>query len=369
MKRIKVLSIAASLRIGGAEKVAADIGFRADSQKYIVHYVVFGDEIGAYEPELEAHGCKIFHLPPPSDSYRAYLSGLKRLIHTYHYDAIHAHTMFNIGWAMLAGKLHGVPVRVSHAHSALEEHRSLKVRLYESAMRFLILTCATDYIACGVKAGHRLYGRKAFEKKGTLILNGIDTQVFAFDEQRRNTFRNELGLDDRFIIGHAGHLAAVKNQSFLLSLMPEILKRQSQAYLLLLGEGEDRSMLEQKIHDLHLEGHVRMTGNVRNVPDYLNAMDVCAFPSLYEGMPLSIIEVQSNGLPCVISDRVPKDVFLTDLLRPLPLNDQLAWVDVICSAKRETSEKYAAQMRQSGFDTDTAMQKIYAIYEKGRQCD
>ena len=155
IEKNKVLLIAASLRIGGAEKVAADIGFRADPQRYIVHYVVFGDEIGAYEPELEAHGCKIFHLPPPSDSYRAYLSGLKRLIRTYHYDVIHAHTMFNIGWAMLAGKLYGVPVRISHAHSALEEHCSMKVRLYEAVMRFLILTCATDYIACGVKAGHR----------------------------------------------------------------------------------------------------------------------------------------------------------------------------------------------------------------------
>ena len=118
-----------------------------------------------------------------------------------------------------------------------------------------------------------------------------------------------------------------------------------------------------------MEDHVRMTGNVRNVPDYLNAMDVFAFPSLYEGMPLSIIEVQSNGLPCVISDQVPKDVFLTVLLRPLPLNDQSAWVDAICGAKREAPEKYAAQMRQSGFDTDAAMQKVYAIYEKGRQCD
>lgn len=369
MEKIKVLLVAASLRIGGAEKVAADIGFRADPQKYIVHYVVFGDEIGAYEPGLEAHGCKIFHLLAPSNSYRAYLNNLKKLILTYHYDVIHVHTMFNIGWAMLAGKLYGVPVRVSHAHSALEEHRNLKVRLYEAAMRFLILTCATNYIACGVKAGQRLYGRKAFEKKGTLILNGIDTQGFAFDEQRRSTFRKELGLDDKFIIGHAGHLAAVKNQSFLLGLMPEILKRQPQAYLLLLGEGEDRPILEQKIHELHLEDHVRMTGNVCNVPDYLNAMDVFAFPSLYEGMPLSIIEVQSNGLPCVISDRVPKDVFLTDLLRPLPLNDPSEWVDAICPAKRELPEKYAAQMRQSGFDTDTAMQKVYAIYEKGQQCD
>ena len=364
-----VLIIAGSLRIGGAEKVAADIGLYADPQKYIIHYVVFGDDIGAYEPELEACGCKIFHLPQPSDSYRAYMKNLKKLICTYRYDVIHAHTMFNIGWAMFAGKLYGVPVRVSHAHSALEEHRSIKVRLYEAAMRLLILTCATDYIACGVKAGERLYGKKAFEKKGTLILNGIDTQGFAFDEQRREAFRKGLGLDDKFIIGHAGHLAEVKNQAFLLDLMPEILKRQPQAYLLLLGEGENRSALRQRIHELHLEDHVRMTGNVRNMPDYLNAMDVFAFPSLYEGMPLSIIEVQSNGLPCVISDKVPKDVFLTDLLRPLPLNDQSAWVDAICSAKRETPEKYAAQMRQSGFDTDTAMQKVYAIYEKRQQSD
>ena len=368
-RQASILLIAASLRIGGAEKVAADIGLYADPQKYVIHYVVFGDAVGAYEPELDARGCRIFHLPQPSEGYRAYLNNLKKLIRTYHYDVIHAHTMFNIGWAMLAGKLYGVPVRISHAHSALAEKRGVKMRLYEAAMRFLILTCATDYIACGVKAGQRLYGRKAFGKKGTLILNGIDTQGFAFDARRREVFRKELGLDDRFIIGHAGHLAAVKNQAFLLDLLPEILKKRPDACLLLLGEGEDRPMLERKIHDLHLESHVRMTGNVRNVPEYLNAMDVFAFPSLYEGMPLSIIEVQANGLPCVISDRVPQDVFLTDRIKPLPLEDKAAWVDAICCAKREAPEKYAAKMRQSGFDTDTAMQKVYAIYEKGRQCD
>ncbi len=369
MKKIKVLLIAASLRIGGAEKVAADIGFYADPQQYEMHYVVFGDETGEYEPELRARGCRIFHLQQPSDSYRAYMESLKKLIRTCHYDVIHAHTMFNIGWGMLAGRLYGVPVRISHAHSSLEEPRSLKVRLYEAAMRFLILVCATDYVACGQRAGRRLYGRRAFQRRGTLLLNGIDTQSFAFDAQRRDAFRKGLGLEDKLIIGHTGHLAAVKNQSFLLSLMPEILKRQPQAYLLLLGEGEERPILERKIRSLRLEEHVCMTGNVRNVPDYLNAMDVFAFPSLYEGMPLSIIEAQSNGLPCVISDRIPGDVFLTDLLHPLPLEDSAAWVDAICGTKRSGPEKYAAEMRQSGFDVSAAMQKIYAIYKKGRQSD
>lgn len=364
-----ILVIAAKLNIGGAEKVAADIGLYADTGRYTVHYVVFGSEVGAYEPELEAHGCRVFHLPLPSKGYRAYLNNLKKLINTYHYDVIHAHTMFNIGWAMLAGKLYGVPLRVSHAHSALAEKRSLRVRLYEAAMRCLILICATDYVACGVKAGERLYGKRAFQKKGTLILNGIDTQRFAFNAQRRAAFRRELGLDDKFIIGHAGHLAAVKNQAFLLDLMPEILNRQPRAYLLLLGEGEDRPMLEQRIRELHMEEYVRMTGNVRNVPDYLNAMDVFAFPSLYEGMPLSIIEVQANGLPCVISERIPRDVFLTDLLRPLPPGDNAKWVDTLCGAERKEPEQYAAAMRQSGFDVNTAMKKIYAIYGRGQLND
>ena len=259
-----------------------------------------------------------------------------------------------------------MPVRIAHAHSALAERRSIKVRLYEAVMRFMILTCATDDVACGVKAGERLYGRRRFQKNGKLILNGIDTQGFAFNAERRVAFRKELGLDGRFLIGHAGHLAAVKNQGFLLELMPEILKERPDAYLLLLGEGDDRPMLERKIRELGLEEYVRMTGNVRNVPDYLNAMDAFALPSLYEGMPLSIVEVQSNGLPCVISDRVPKDVFLTELIQPLPLENKAAWVRAICAAKREHSEEYAARLMKSGFDVQTAMEKIYEIYEGGR---
>lgn len=94
---------------------------------------------------------------------------LKVLINTYRYDVIHAHTMFNIGWAMLAGKLCGVPVRISHAHSALTEKRSLKVRIYEAAMRFLIRTCANTFAACGMKAGARLCGEHFSKAKERLF--------------------------------------------------------------------------------------------------------------------------------------------------------------------------------------------------------
>lgn len=362
MKRI--LHIIAYLEIGGAEKVARDIGLMADPEKYESHYVVFGNKVGTYEVELVKHGCKVFHLTQPADSYSDYFNNLKQLVAENKYHAVHAHTMFNAGWAMLAAKQMGVPVRVTHAHSVLKNGNSLKKKVYEAAMRRLILSCSTDLVSCGVAAGNRLFGEKAFKERGELILNGIDIDRFAFYEKTRENVREKYGIGDKLVIGHAGYLETVKNQKFLVELMPELLKRKENAVLLLLGEGSDRKMLEDKISGLGLEEKVIMTGNVNNVYDYLCAMDVFAFPSLYEGMPLSIVEVQANGLPCIISDRVPKDVFLTDLLTPLPIENAEPWIDAICNARRNNPEKYAAILKESGFDISTTIQKFYDIYER-----
>ena len=358
-----ILHISAHLFIGGAEKVSRDISIYAPTNEYETHYIIFDDDIGVYGRELQARGCKIFKFAEPSKNYRQYYLGLTALMKQYHYTVVHAHTMFNIGICMLAAKMMRVPVRISHAHSALTTGKSLKKSVYEFAMRRLILSCATDLVACSNKAGERLYG-KAYAKRGQLILNGIDTAAFQYSDDKRTSIRKQLGFQDKFIIGHTGHLADVKNQSFLIEMMPHLLKKRKDAVLLLLGEGEDRAMLEEKIQTLGLQEHVIMTGNVNNVPDYLCAMDVFAFPSLYEGMPLSILEVQANGLPCVISDRVPADVFLTDLIHPLSLDNPEAWIEMICSVKRENPEVYSTQMRENGFDVTTVVEKFYKIYNQ-----
>ena len=358
------LQIAASLQIGGAEKVTRDIGLYPDSKEFETHYIVFGDQMGAYERQLTARGCKIFHMPSPGANYREYLRTLKQLMQKYPYTAVHAHTMFNAGWVMWQARRMGVPVRVAHSHSALDNQGGWKTRAYEAAMRALILACSTDLVTCGEQAGIRLFGKNAYRKRGKLILNGIDVRAYRFDPAARDRIRAQLGLTDSFVIGHAGHLAEVKNQAYLLDLMPRILERKPNARLLLLGEGPDRPMLEEKITGLGLENAVMMTGNVMNVADYLSAMDVFAFPSLYEGMPLSIIEVQANGLPCVLSTGVPKDVHLTDLIRPLALEEPEAWVEAICGSCRGDWEPYQEQLFRSGFDVSAAMRKIYDIYEQ-----
>ena len=365
--RKKILIVAASLKIGGAEKVARDIALYADPARYEFHYVVFGDQVGAYEQQLLEKGCTIFHLAEPSESYPCFLRSLRKLLKEHRYDVVHAHNMFNCGLTMLMARLTGVPIRVAHSHSALNDGGGLVKNIYEGIMRTLILTCSTDLVGCGVKAGQRLFGEKAFEKRGNLILNGIDVAAFAYDENKRAAIRAELGAGDRFILGHSGHLAEVKNQSFLLDLMPLVLEKKPDALLLMLGEGPDRPMLEQKIRDMKLQDHVIMTGNVTNVADYLSAMDVYVFPSLYEGLPLSVLEVQANGLPCVISDGVPEDVFLTDLIRPLSLKQEKGvWLEAVLAARRGETQKYNRQLLDSEYAVQAAMEKIYCIYVKGK---
>lgn len=361
----KVLIIIGKLYIGGAERVGRDIGFYADPGKFEIHYLVFGPEVGAYEQKLQDKGCRIIHMDLPSRNHAAYYRALKNLIRREKYDIVHAHTMFNSGWAMMAGKSCGVPVRIAHSHSIRgPEKRSFLKNTYEKIMRRLILRCATNYVACGQSAGCWLYGEKPFQQKGILIYNGIDLAKFAFDEGARQELRQQMGLEDRFVIGHAGHMAPVKNQSFLLALMPEILKREPNAVLLLLGDGNDRTVLEEKVRELGIEKNVIMTGNVGHVERYLNAMDVFAFPSLYEGMPLAMMEAQTNGLPCVISDRIPKDVCLTDLVTALPLEaHQEEWINGICAAQRHDAEGYAEVMRTAGLDTSGMLTRIYALYE------
>lgn len=362
MKRIFI--IIATLSIGGAEKVARDIGIAALSRGHLVHFLVFGNNVGEYEADLISRGGKVIHIPSPSVDYAKYYHTLKKLMKENRYDVVHAHTMFNIGWAMRAAKECGVPVRIAHAHSALNDGTSLKKQVYETTMRQMILRNATQLISCGDAAGIRLYGKAAYHKSGICILNGIDTRAFGYDEEYRQSIRQKLGLENCFVIGHVGHLAEVKNQSFLIRLMPEILKRKPNAKLLMLGEGEDRPMLEQLIGKLKLTDSVIMTGNVSNVPDYLSAMDVFAFPSLYEGMPLSILEVQANGLPCILSAGVPKDVFQTDLIQVLTLDHSEPWIQAICEAKRNDSKKYADVLQRKGFDTQSVMKKFLQIYER-----
>ena len=362
----KVLVIIGSLKIGGQEKVGKEIGLHIDRDKYEIHYLVFDENKEAYEQELNRAGIQVFHFPEPSRGYIQYLKKLAELMKKNSYDIVHAHTMFNCGWAMLLAWYMKVPCRISHSHSIkmADHHYSILAKVYQFVMQKLIHIFGTEFIGCGKAAGEWLFGKKFFEKHGKVIYNGIDTQQFRFSSRTRNEMRKQLNLEKHFVIGHVGHFMKVKNQKFLISLMPGILERRSEAVLLLLGDGELKEENWEYCKELGIADRVIMAGNVSNVADYLCAMDVFVFPSLYEGMPLSVIEVQCNGLPCIISDAVPDDVFLTDLITPIGLNEpKQRWIDEICRTSRKNEESYGDKMMKSGFDKRVMLKRIYSIYD------
>ena len=184
----KVLVIIGSLKIGGQEKVGKEIGLHIDRDKYEIHYLVFDENKEAYEVELNKAGIQVFHFPEPSRGYIQYLKNLAELMKKNSYDIVHAHTMFNCGWAMLLAWYMKVPCRISHSHSIkmADHHYSILAKVYQFVMQKLIHIFGTEFIGCGKAAGEWLFGKKFFEKHGKVIYNGINTQQFRFSSRTRD---------------------------------------------------------------------------------------------------------------------------------------------------------------------------------------
>lgn len=362
--RKKILIISAGLQLGGAERVAANISKYAPKNQFEFHYLVFEGIENVYGPEIEATGGTVFTIPSPSKGYRRYLCTIFCLMREHNYTAVHSHTMFNSGLNLLAAMLLGVPCRIAHSHTTKTERRVSPVqKIYEDLMRVLIRVAATDLFACGVDAGEWLFGKRIFQKKGILIANGIDIKQYRWSLEGRKRIRKQYGVEDAFLIGHSGTLLPVKNQKFLIRILPEVLKSKTNAKLMLVGDGTPDYIQEltDLAQELNVQDRVFFCGGVNNVWEYLSAFDVFAFPSLREGTPLALIEAQTNGLPCVISDRIPRDVHLTELLTVLPLDNKEAWVSNICRAKRSIHD-YSEVIISKGYSAEKAYIPIYKAY-------
>lgn len=361
---MKILEIAGKLNIGGAQAVAANISKYADEDMHFT-YLVFGDDVGALEENILKKGHKILHCAYPSEGMAKFFIYLVRLMKSERFDAVHCHTMYNCGVVMLAAKVAGVPGRLSHSHTINDAAgHSLGRRLYRLLMRALMCLFGTEFLACGYDAGCELYGKRKFEKDGIVIKNGIDIASYRFSEENRKHIREEYGIGDKYVIGHVGHYVKVKNQSFLIELMPEILKKRPNALLLMFGDGEDREMLGRLIEEKKLGESARLMGNVGNINEVLSAFDVFAFPSLFEGTPLALIEAQANGVPCIISNLIPDDACLTDAITKLPLEDKTLWVEALTEAIRRSDGQYAEQLLANYEDIRKSMQKLYGIFRK-----
>lgn len=239
-----------------------------------------------------------------------------------------ANNLSNIGDLKLAKK-YGIPVRICHFHNTRHLGNALN-KLFGAVHKKQLDELATLLFACSEGAGRFAYGARPF----TVINNAFDAGLYAFDEGNRARTREELGLGDSFVVGNVGRLAEQKNQIVLLRAMPHVLKRVADAKLVVVGEGVLHGELVEQARALGVEDCVVFTGAREDARQIMSAFDVFAFPSKFEGLGTALVEAQANGLPCVVSENIPKAAIVGSPVRVVCGDDPVCWAEAICSSNR-----------------------------------
>ncbi|MCR5207206.1 MAG: glycosyltransferase, partial [Eubacterium sp.] len=238
------------------------------------------------------------------------------------FDIVHSHVIFFSGFVLMAAAKNGVKVRASHSHTVRWNRKeNLPYRLYTTVMRFVLKRYSNLKFACSNQSGRFLYGDKEYSNNGIIIPNGIDTARFSYNEEYRNEIRREFSIaENELLVGHVGTVYEIKNQTFLVKVFSEIVKRKPDAILMLVGQIVDDGPVKKVIDECGLNEKVIFTGSRSDIYKFYQAFDIMVFQSLFEALPVSLIEAQASKLPCLISDAVTTDVKYNDNVSFLSLS-------------------------------------------------
>lgn len=252
------------------------------------------------------------------------------------YRIVHAHLTTMSVFSLAVAKICGVPVRICHGHNTACKGETKK-NLLKYMLRPFSRTFATHYFACSHYAGKWLFGKKIeTSERFRVIPNAVDAAKFRFNGEIRREARKELGVEDKLVIGLIGRFAYQKNHAFLMDVFMEVLRKNSRAVLLLVGEGSLVNEVKQKVHDMGLDASVRFLGVREDVDRLYQAFDVFCLPSRYEGLPVVGVEAQISGVPCVFSGTMTEETAFTDsvtFVNPEQSAEQWAQIILECAVK------------------------------------
>ena len=333
---IRVAQVLNRMDSGGIEAVVMNYYRHIDRSKVQFDFYFAEDSSFPQREELKRLGAGIYYVPAYSRPF-AYHKALHTAFKTRGYRVVHAHLSTMSVFALLAAWRAGVPIRICHNHSTADWGEGKKT-LLKYLLRPFNKLFATDWFACGETAGRWMYGNRAFKKgKVHVMPNAIDTEKFSYDAEARCRLRVELGIpQDAFVIGHVGRFTYAKNHIFLLNLLKELQPNRQDICMLFVGEGELRQQIAQQAESMGLLDKIVFSGLRNDVHKIYSVMDVFCLPSFYEGMPVVALEAQANGLPCLFSNRMTKEVILTHLAQQLPLQDVDLWVNALQKVQRES---------------------------------
>lgn len=323
---LRVLVLDTVMDRGGAETMMMNYLRHFDRSKVTYDFLVNRDYRAAYEDEIEALGGRIYRMCP---MYPQYFARYKREFRAFlkqhpEYRIIHSNLEERSYFPLRVAAEQGIPVRIAHAHNRPVGF-NLK-SIFREYFRMRLPKYVTHMFACGTEAGDWLFGEN---NRGRVIQqrNAIDTSAYRYDSAIARQIREEFGVTDpnTFVLGHVGRFFPQKNHVFLIDIFAQVHKQHPNSVLWLVGGGELndelKNQIKAKVKELGLNDAVTFLGVRSDVNRLVQGMDSFVLPSLYEGLPVTMIEAQSSGLPCTISDRVPKQCDVTGNVQIIGLDD------------------------------------------------
>lgn len=358
---IRVLQIVTYMGRGGLETMLMNYYRHIDHNKVQFDFLVHREFEADYDEEILSLGGKIYHvsrLIPWSISYREML---KKFFQQHpEYKIVHVHQDCLSSVALQCAKECGVPVRIAHSHNSSQDI-NFKYFIKRYYMK-QIPTYATDLFACSKMAGDWMFGGHKYR----ILYNAIDLNKYVFSPIISSKVRHELNIGNDMIIGHIGRFDPQKNHNLLIDIFVECLKLNSNVKLLLVGDGNDRKKIQDKVDHLGIHDKVIFTGVRNDVPELLQAMNVFVFPSLYEGLPVTLIEAQAAGLPCVISNRISDECEITNgLIIFKGVNESPdEWAKCILEKMSHPKCDHIKEIQSAGYDIVSAASWLEEFYLK-----
>lgn len=320
MKKILVVITTAFVRTGGLASVMMNYWRAMDKLGLSFDFASTNTPDEQLLEEIAKDGCRYYQLPPRKNII-GYFRTLKELCMGYDVIHVHANSATSV-IELMAAMLAGVPKRIHHNHTSKTQHPFLNKVLHP-----LFKLVYTDAVACSKPAGEWLFGKGNF----IVLPNAIDIDKFKYNAQTRMQIREEFGIgDNEFVVGHIGKFMDAKNHEFLIKVFAKYHSDHPQSRLMLVGDGAWRPRIENWVKDSGCDESIILTGLRSDIPAVVQAFDVFVFPSVYEGLPLTVLEAQSSGLPCIISSNVTNAVAIGDDVVMKDLSDGIdSWATAI----------------------------------------
>ena len=317
----RIAHIIGKICASGVENVAFNYYRAIDHSKY--QFDFFYDADSTLEPpqDLIKMGARFYRIPP-YQRLPDYIKVLRTLFKEGKYRIVHSHMNTLSVFPLYAAWKERVPIRIAHNHS-VPGGNEIKRNALKHVLRFFSRVFANEFCACSEEAGRWLFGNKCFDKgRVTVLKNAISFSRFSIDRANMEEKRREVGIPEgSIVIGNVGRFTYAKNHAKIISVFEAVRKKQKDAVLLLVGDGERRNEIEQRVREDGIESVVYFAGKVTNPEMYYSMIDVILLPSIFEGVPVTIIEGQIAGVPCVISDVVNTDAVISNGCHYLSVKD------------------------------------------------